>query len=63
MRIEDALALSDAPQGPIDLALPSLGSGVVRSRVVATTSSALVITKVNTQSTGSEIVTVPIECQ
>lgn len=50
-------------QGPIDLALPSLATGVVRSRVVATTTGALVITEVNTQSTGNEIVAVPIECQ
>jgi hypothetical protein len=50
-------------QGPLDLALPSLGSGAARSRVIATTQGALVITEVNTQSTGSEIVAVPIDCQ
>lgn len=49
--------------GPLDLVLPSFGTGVVRSRIVGTTQGALVITEVNTQSTGSEIVAVPIECQ
>lgn len=49
-------------RAPLTLALPSLGTGSARSRIVSTAQGLMVVTEVAVSSSGARVIAVPLRC-